>query len=121
MAEATNRLQNFPNFIRKLMKTIYANQMIEELVKFDIYEDEQLIVWNEWEEQPEEKKYDFIDWLVSSIDALYRSGKYTDGYKLSVVNGTDRKAIKKEAKQSKKSENSKMVCQEEALPKSKKL
>ena len=101
MAEST-RLQNFPNFIRKLMKTIYANQMIEELVKFDIYEDEQLIVWNEWEEQPEKKKYDFIDWLVSSIDALYRSGKYTDGYKLSVVNGTDRKAIKKEANAIKK-------------------
>ena len=96
MAEST-RLQNFPNFIKKLMKPVYANQMIEELVKFDIYEDEQLVVWNDWDEQTEEKKYDFIDWIVSSIDALYRSGKYTDGYKLSVVNGTDRKAIKKEA------------------------
>ena len=40
--------------------------------------------------------------LAKSVDALYRSGKYTDGYKLSVVNGTDRKAIKKEANAIKK-------------------
>lgn len=90
------RLQKFPEFLKKLMKAIYANQMIEQLIRFDIYEEEQLDVWNDWENQTEEKKYDFIDWLVASIDALYRSGKYTDGYKLSVVNGTDRKAIKKE-------------------------
>ena len=84
------------------MKAIYANQMIEELVKFDIYENEQLGVWKSWDNQTEEKQYDFLDWLVSSINALYRSGKYTDGYKLSVVNGTDKKAIEKEVKSIKK-------------------
>ena len=41
MAEATNRLQNFQQFLQKLMGNEYSNQMVDQLVKLNPYESKQ--------------------------------------------------------------------------------
>lgn len=45
MAEATNRLQNFQQFLQKLMGNEYSNQMVDQLVKLNPYESKQITVF----------------------------------------------------------------------------
>lgn len=48
MAEATNRLQNFQQFLQKLMGNEYSNQMVDQLVKLNPYESKQITVFQNW-------------------------------------------------------------------------
>jgi len=95
MAEATNRLQNFQQFLQKLMGNEYSNQMVDQLVKLNPYESKQITVFQNWLSS---SKFDFMIWLVGAINSLYKSHKYTTAYKLSVVNATEKKAILNEVK-----------------------
>ena len=94
MAETINkRLQNFQQFLQKLMGTEYSNQMVCELVKLNPYENNQIVVFHNWSSSQKEEQYDFMIWLVGAINSLYKSKRYTTGYKLSVVNATEKRAI----------------------------
>ena len=94
MAEATNRLQNFQQFLQKLM----GNQMVDQLVKLNPYESKQITVFQNWLSSSKDDQFDFMIWLVGAINSLYKSHKYTTAYKLSVVNATEKKAILNEVK-----------------------
>lgn len=98
MAEATNRLQNFQQFLQKLMGNEYSNQMVEQLIKLNPYEGKQIKVFQNWSSSSKDDQYDFMIWLVGAINSLYKSNRYTIGYKLSVVNATEKKAILNEVK-----------------------
>lgn len=98
MAEATNRLQNFQQFLQKLMGNEYSNQMVDQLVKLNPYESKQITVFQNWLSSSKDDQFDFMIWLVGAINSLYKSYKYTTAYKLSVVNATEKKAILNEVK-----------------------
>ena len=98
MAEATNRLQNFQQFLQKLMGNEYSNQMVDQLVKLNPYESKQITVFQNWLSSSKDDQFDFMIWLVGAINSLYKSHNYTTAYKLSVVNATEKKAILNEVK-----------------------
>ena len=98
MAEATNRLQNFQQFLQKLMGNEYSNQMVDQLVKLNPYESKQITVFQNWLSSSKDDQFDFMIWLDGAINSLYKSHKYTTAYKLSVVNATEKKAILNEVK-----------------------
>ncbi len=98
MAEIKNRLQNFLQFLQDLMGKEYCNQMVNQLVKLNPYESKQIKVFQNWQLAKKEEQYDFMIWLVGAINSLYKSNRYTTGYKLSVVNATEKRAILNEVK-----------------------
>ena len=71
MAEATNRLQNFQQFLQKLMGNEYSNQMVEQLIKLNPYEGKQIKVFQNWSSSSKDDQYDFMIWLVGAINSLY--------------------------------------------------
>lgn len=94
MAEVINkRLQNFKEFLQELMGKVYCDQMVKELVKLNPYENNQIMVFHNWSSSKKEEQYDFMIWIVGAINSLYKSKRYTTGYKLSVVNATEKRAI----------------------------
>lgn len=110
MAETINkRLQNFKRFLQKLMGTEYCNQMVNQLVKLNPYENKQIEIFQNWATIQKEEQYDFVIWLVGAINSLYKSTRYTTGYKLSVVNATERRAILNEVQMIIKEEAKAMV------------
>ena len=101
MAE-NKRVENFQKFVYELMGKVFADQMVNELVRIGFHDEKQSEVWKDWTNHNEEQKYGFVDWLVEAIDDLYSSRKYTDSHKLAIVNGTERIKIKEEAEKIKK-------------------
>ena len=75
MAEATNRLQNFQQFLQKLMGNEYSNQMVDQLVKLNPYESKQITVFQNWLSSSKDDQFDFMIWLVGAINSLYKSHK----------------------------------------------
>ena len=98
MAEATNRLQNFQQFLQKLMGNEYSNQMVDQLVKLNPYESKQITVFQNWLSSSKDDQFDFMIWLVGALHSLYKSHKYPTPDKRSVVNATEKKAILNEVK-----------------------
>ena len=75
MAEATNRLQNFQQFLQKLMGNEYSNQMVDQLIKLNPYESKQITVFQNWLSSSKDDQFDFMIWLVGAINSLYKSHK----------------------------------------------
>lgn len=88
------QLKEFPKFLEKLMGKDETYKMVLRLDRFAKEGNTQLVKFLTWDKQDEKSQFEFVMWLVKSIDDLYASPKYSDAHKIGIVNATNRKKIK---------------------------
>lgn len=89
-----NQLKEFPRFLETLMGKEETYKMVLRLDKFGKEGKTKLVKFSTWDKQDEKSQFEFVVWLVKTIDELYASLRYSDAHKIGIVNATNRRKIK---------------------------